>query len=135
MSHAHIHLILNRSWANKKKGKLVCLSRRKQASSSEPHVAANRTFREGEQTQAGLGAKKKKWRILSQFPDWRVQRKRVSESPKARRCMTQFPRMRQIHESREDQTEWAQAVQYIVSQEQGPRAKSPERHNRTVLKK
>lgn len=87
------------------------------------------------QTQAGLGAKKKKWRILSQFPDWPVQRILVGESPKARRCMTQFPRMRQIQESREDQIEWAQAVQYIVSQEQGPRAMSRERHNHTVLKK
>lgn len=49
--------------------------------------------------------------------------------------MTQFLRMRQIQESREDQIEWAQAVQYIISEEQGPRAMSREKHNHTVLKK
>lgn len=114
----------------------MCLSRNKQASSSDPHVAANRTFREGEQTDTSRSwSKEKKSGEFSQFPDWPVQRILVSESPKARRCITQFPRMRQIQESREDQIEWAQADQYIVSQEQGPRSMSPERHNRTVLKK
>lgn len=132
-AHTHTHLILNRSWANKKKRKLVCLSRGNRPP-SDPRVPANRTFREGEQTDRSW-SKEKKWRIRSQFPDWPVQRILVSESPKVRRCITQFPRMRQIQESREDRTEWAQAVQYIASQEQGPRAMSRERHNRTVLKK
>lgn len=91
MSHVYTYLIINRSWANKKK-------RRTGVSEQEETGfligATEHLERVSRQTQAGLGAKKKKWRILSQFPDWPVQRILVGESPKARRFMTQFPRMR-----------------------------------------
>lgn len=63
-AHTHTHLILNRSWANKKKRKLVCLSRGNRPP-SDPRVPANRTFREGEQTDRSWSKEKSGEFVLS----------------------------------------------------------------------